>query len=100
MSKNGLPKKAQEINQMLRKAGFITNYDESGSIGRRYARADEIGIPISITIDYQTMNEETVTLRDRDSTRQVRVNIFDLPKVLQKLLKNEIRFDEAGIPFP
>ncbi|MCS4541164.1 MAG: glycine--tRNA ligase [Euryarchaeota archaeon] len=99
VSKNGLPEKAQEVDRILRIAGFITNYDESGSIGRRYARADEIGTPYSITADYDTIKDQTVTVRDRDSTRQVRVKISELANVLQKLLLGEINLDNAGAPF-
>ena len=55
-----------------------TLYDDDGSIGRRYARVDEIGVSKAITIDYQTLEDETVTIRSRDSWDQVRVNINHL----------------------
>ncbi|MEM4156651.1 MAG: glycine--tRNA ligase, partial [Archaeoglobaceae archaeon] len=64
--------KALEIVDLLRKSGFYTDYDDSGSIGRRYRRFDEIGTPFCITVDHQTFEDETVTIRDRDTTKQVR----------------------------
>lgn len=77
MKKDGLPKKAQEIHQALRKVTAST-YDESGAIGRRYRRQDEIGTPICVTIDYQTLEDNTVTVRDRDTMEQKRVPIAEL----------------------
>jgi glycyl-tRNA synthetase len=78
-----LPEKAKEVYKMLKK-DFDVFFDESGSIGKRYARADEIGVPFGITIDYQTLEDETVTVRDRDSTEQVRVKIDELKKFLKE----------------
>src|SRR6185312_7647027 len=74
VSKDGLPEKAQEIYRDLRPR-LMTEYDEGGSIGKRYRRQDEIGTPWGITVDHQTMEDDTVTLRDRDSLEQVRVPI-------------------------
>jgi len=59
--------------------GVFSSYDASGSIGRRYARADEVGVPICITVDHQSLEDETVTLRDRDTGEQRRCKISDLP---------------------
>ncbi|MFQ6084961.1 MAG: glycine--tRNA ligase [Candidatus Bathyarchaeia archaeon] len=81
--KDELPRKAQEIHDMLSREGFNVTYDEGGSIGRRYARADEIGVPIAVTVDYETLSEGSVTLRDRDTWKQVRRKIDDLSKVLR-----------------
>ena len=64
-------------------------YDKSGSIGKRYARNDEIGTPMCITVDERTPEDESVTIRDRDSTRQVRVKIKDLKDVVSKVVKDE-----------
>jgi glycyl-tRNA synthetase len=61
---------------------FTTAYDQAGSIGRRYRRQDEIGTPFGVTIDHQTMEDDTVTLRDRDTTRQERYPIAGLVEVL------------------
>ena len=71
---------AENIHRNLcGKKGIFSVYDASGSIGRRYARADEIGVPFCITIDNQSVDDNTVTLRDRDTREQIRLNIEDLP---------------------
>jgi glycyl-tRNA synthetase len=72
VSKAGMPEKAREIYEQVRPQ-VPAEYDEGGSIGRRYRRQDEIGTPWGITVDGQTMEDDTVTLRDRDSLEQVRV---------------------------
>jgi glycyl-tRNA synthetase len=72
VSKAGMPEKAREIYEQVR-SEVPAEYDEGGSIGRRYRRQDEIGTPWGITVDGQTMEDDTVTLRDRDSLEQVRV---------------------------
>ncbi len=74
-SKDGLPELAQRIERELRAAGYLTDYDESGNIGRRYARQDEVGTPWCITIDPDSLQDGTVTVRDRDTTEQERVAI-------------------------
>lgn len=89
MNKDSLPEKAIEVKDMLDKAGFYTAYDDSGSIGRRYARVDEIGIPYAVTIDYQTLEDETVTVRDRDTWEQERVHIDKLVDYLKDKLYRE-----------
>jgi glycyl-tRNA synthetase len=81
VSKDGLPERAQEVFQMLR-GQLQAEYDEGGSIGKRYRRQDEIGTPFGVTIDHQTLEDDTVTLRDRDSLEQERVGIDELPAVL------------------
>jgi glycyl-tRNA synthetase len=81
LRKGGQPEKAQEVLRML-KRHFTAAYDQAGSIGRRYRRQDEVGTPFGITIDHQTMEDDTVTLRDRDSTEQVRFKIAALPAEL------------------
>jgi len=89
VSKDGLPEKAKEVYTLLKKHGFSVFYDASGSIGRRYRRIDEIGIKAGITIDYQTLQDNTVTLRDRDSMKQIRVRTEDLSDVLRRFLSGE-----------
>jgi glycyl-tRNA synthetase len=69
--------KALEVRARLQPC-FLTAYDQAGSIGRRYRRQDEVGTPWCVTIDHQTMDDDTVTLRDRDSTSQVRLPIAAL----------------------
>ncbi len=86
---------ADKIVKDLRKKWNIV-YDRSGSIGRRYARNDEIGTPMCITIDDKTPEDDSVTIRDRDSTNQVRVKIKDLKKVVQGVVdgKSLLKFGE------
>lgn len=98
VSKDGLPEKAKEVYRLLLDEGFTVEYDESGSIGRRYARADEIGIPLGITIDYQTLKDNTVTIRDRDSWQQVRSIIEKLPQLLHKYFLSKLNFQDLGQP--
>jgi glycyl-tRNA synthetase len=81
VSKDGLPERAQEVFQLLR-GQMQGEYDEGGSIGRRYRRQDEIGTPFGVTIDHQTLEDDTVTVRDRDTLEQERVAIDDLPAAL------------------
>ena len=75
MTKDGLDEKAHEIMKAAIDVGVDAYYDEAGSIGRRYARADEIGIFYSMTIDHQTLEDGTITLRERDSKNQSRIPI-------------------------
>jgi glycyl-tRNA synthetase len=94
VSKDGLPEKAEKIRQFLVGEDFIVEYDESGSIGRRYARADEIGIPLNITVDYETFENETVTLRDRDTWKQIRIEIKNLPALLEDYFRYKTDFED------
>ncbi len=77
LSKEGMPEKAREVFQELRR-GLPAEFDEGGSIGKRYRRQDEIGTPWGVTVDHQTMEDDTVTLRDRDTLEQARVPIEGL----------------------
>jgi len=79
-----LVKIAKEIDSTLRNEGIATFYDESGTIGRRYARMDEIGTPFCITVDHDSLNDEKVTLRDRDTTKQERRKIQDIASYLKE----------------
>lgn len=92
--------KARELYLSLRKRKFNVIFDERGSIGRRYARADEIGIPFCITIDYQTFEDDTVTIRDRDSREQVRVPISEIEEILTKLKKGIMTFLDLKQKYP
>ncbi|HUS50337.1 MAG TPA: glycine--tRNA ligase, partial [Candidatus Paceibacterota bacterium] len=71
-------------------------YDKSGSIGRRYARNDEIGTPYCITIDGESLKNKDVTIRDRNTTKQIRIKISELQDTLRKLISKEIEFEKAG----
>jgi glycyl-tRNA synthetase len=79
---------------MLLSHGFVVEYDESGSIGRRYARMDEVGTPLAVTVDYQTLQDNTVTLRDRDTWEQIRIKIEKLPLALEKYFKEKLEFKD------
>ena len=74
-----LSEKAEEVYENLSKK-FMCEYDESGSIGKRYRRQDEIGTPYCVTIDFDTLEDNTVTIRDRDTMEQIRVKIDELEK--------------------
>ena len=94
MRRDGLDLKAKEVYERL-KLDFDAFYDESGSIGRRYRRMDEIGTPVCITIDYQTLKDDTVTLRDRDTMEQVRVPIARLKEELRGLVTFDALSEKA-----
>jgi glycyl-tRNA synthetase len=87
-SRDGLPEKAALVYDSLL-GEFEVTFDDSGSIGRRYRRGDEIGVPAAVTVDYQTLKDETVTLRERDSMEQQRVSLADLKTVLRRFLNDE-----------
>jgi glycyl-tRNA synthetase len=82
MSKTSMVEKSRTIHSLL-KRDFDSVYDESGSIGRRYRRLEEIGAPFALTIDQQTLVDDTVTVRYRDSMEQERIGIGDLKKFLE-----------------
>ncbi|MDL5362947.1 glycine--tRNA ligase [Halalkalicoccus sp. NIPERK01] len=96
MDRDGLGERAREIANDLREAGLEVAYDDSGNIGRRYRRQDEVGTPFCVTVDYETEGDGTVTLRDRDSTSQVRVPIADLAGVLAGLREGDRTFGALG----
>ncbi len=81
-----LSEKAEEVYQKLAKK-FMCDYDETGSIGKRYRRQDEIGTPYCVTIDFDTLEDESVTIRDRDSMEQIRLKIDEVaPWIEEKLI--------------
>ena len=86
MKKDGLAEMAQDIRREL-KEDFATDYDQSGAIGRRYRRQDEAGTPFCVTVDYESKDDGTVTLRFRDSMEQVRVNKAELTERLRREIK-------------
>ena len=86
VNKDGLVEKAESVHRSLLQSGLRVEYDEAGSIGRRYARADEAGIPLGITIDYDTLKDGSVTLRDRDSWNQIRVQISELKTTIDSIV--------------
>lgn len=89
VNKDGLNEKAKEVKILLQSSGFSVFYDDSGSVGRRYRRIDEIGVPAAITIDYDSMKDNTVTIRDRDEMKQIRVKVKDLPEKIKQFLEGK-----------
>jgi len=94
-NKPEIVKKAREVYDKL-KAEFNCKWDTSASIGRRYARADEEGTFLCCTVDFDTLKDDSVTLRHRDTTQQIRVNISELKEIINKLINKEIKFEGAG----
>jgi len=79
---------ARDVYSQLRKC-FVTQYDDAQSIGRRYRRQDEIGTPYCVTIDFQSLDDNQVTIRERDSMKQIRVPVAELTNTLEKKLRGE-----------
>ena len=92
MARDDLDTIAGEITRTLHKSGILAEYDDSGAIGRRYRRQDEIGTPFAITVDYETRENNSVTLRDRDTMKQVRIPITKLPETVGALLTGSTMF--------
>jgi len=97
VNKDKLSNKAHEIREELRNQSIIAEYDGSGTIGRRYARSDEIGVPFAVTVDHDTLENDTVTIRNRDNLEQVRIPIKDIYSVLIRLLNGEIEFESLQL---
>jgi glycyl-tRNA synthetase len=93
--KDGQPELAREVYERLRDR-VQAEYDESGAIGRRYRRQDEIGTPWAVTIDHQTLEDRTVTLRDRDSLEQKRIAIDELADDVERRLREPWRSPKLG----
>ena len=83
VKKDGLPEKAREIMKTLQ-LDYNCQYEEKDTIGKRYRRQDAIGTPICVAVDYETLEDNMVTIRDRDTMEQVRVAIVDLPKIIDE----------------
>jgi len=88
VGKDGLDEIALSIFKELCKEGISCHYDDAGSIGRRYARMDEVGTPYCITIDYDTLKDNTVTIRDRDTTKQIRIKKDLISQIAWKISQN------------
>jgi glycyl-tRNA synthetase len=87
VNREGMPEIAKKIKDMLRENGIIAEYDDSGAIGRRYMRMDEIGTPFCITVDGDTLKDNTVTVRERNTREQVRVKIDEVIDYIKSRLK-------------
>jgi glycyl-tRNA synthetase len=86
MPRDGLEILAREIADSLTSSGLLVEYDENGAIGRRYRRQDEVGTPYAVTVDYETKENHTVTIRDRDSMQQIRVPVLGLEEFIRSLV--------------
>jgi glycyl-tRNA synthetase len=93
--KDGQPELAREVERMLRDRVQV-EYDEGGAIGRRYRRQDEIGTPWAVTIDHQSLDDRTVTLRDRDSLTQERIAIDELSAEIERRLRQPWHSPKLG----
>ena len=87
VKKDGMPEMAKKIMADLRSAAIPSFYDQSGAIGRRYRRQDEVGTPWCITVDGEGLEDGTVTVRDRDTLEQVRVSTDQLVGWIQERLR-------------
>ena len=93
MEKDGLDTVAKQIYESIHSSRVEAYYDGLGTIGRRYARMDEVGTPWCITVDYDSLQDNTVTIRDRDTTEQKRIKIADAPRIVDELLAGK-SFDQ------
>ena len=93
-NREGMGELASRIHRELLVAGIPCSFDDSGSIGKRYARMDEIGTPYCITIDHTSLEDGTVTIRDRDSTEQVRIHSGSVITTIAGLLTDALQFSE------
>ncbi len=96
LEREELVKLAEGIFNELRSLNYIGVFDSSDSIGRRYARVDEIGVPFSITVDFDSLKDKTVTIRERDSMKQVRAKIDELPEIIKGLIEEKLRFEDIS----
>lgn len=88
LKKDNLPDAARDLVKDFLKSGINARYDEQQSIGKRYARHDEVGTPFCITVDHQSLEDRTVTIRDRDTTKQDRVPMDEVVKTVRSRLDN------------
>lgn len=95
MKKPELKKVANDILDELER-DFIVEYDESGSIGKRYLRSTSQGTPFAITIDFDSVTNKDITIRDRDSEKQIRVPIANLRHTIRQLINGDVEFEHAG----
>ena len=89
LKKEGMPEVARSIASQFFKAGMNASYDEQQSIGKRYARHDEVGTPYCLTVDHQTLQDKTVTIRDRDTTKQDRISIDEALSIVRRRIDAE-----------
>ena len=90
VKKDGMPEKARAIVDAFLAVGINVKYDEQHAIGRRYRRHDEIGTPFCLTVDSQTLEDDTITIRDRDTMEQRRIPIGAAVQEIQTLLRSSV----------
>uniref|UniRef100_A0A061R117 Glycine--tRNA ligase n=1 Tax=Tetraselmis sp. GSL018 TaxID=582737 RepID=A0A061R117_9CHLO len=101
LQKPELNERARAISAELTKLRLSNIIDTTGTgIGKRYARTDELGVPFAVTVDYETVSNNTVTLRERDSTSQVRVPAGEVPAVVRDLVSGELKWDDVTAKYP
>lgn len=90
-----------KVSAQLRRSGVSSKIDDSGaSIGRRYARNDELGTPFGITVDFQSAQDDTITLRERDSTKQIREKIEVIVDLVKDMCEGKITWDDVSAKYP
>ena len=97
MARDGLDEIATQIHAEVTKTGILAYYDDSGSIGRRYARMDEIGTPCCVTVDYDTKTDGTVTMRERDTSEQVRIRKENVPQAVKAIVSGSHLHDVVNL---
>ena len=96
MNKEKIPEFSESLFKELFKQGLTVFYDDSGSIGRRYRRQDEVGTKLIITVDFDSIKQEDITLRDRDSMKQIRIKIKDLKKAINGIINEGKELSDYG----
>ena len=94
VNKDNQSRIALEIRDQLRNDNIVAEYDSSGTIGRRYAQSDEIGVPFAVTVDHDTLNDNKVTIRNRDDSKQIRIPIPNVYQVIKDLNNLKISFKD------
>ncbi|MDD3985949.1 MAG: glycine--tRNA ligase [Methanobacterium sp.] len=94
LNNEDMVKIAHSIKDEFRNQNIISEYDGSGTIGRRYARCDEIGIPFAVTVDHETLEDNTVTIRNRNNLKQTRIPIKNIYDVLKDLIEDNLNFED------
>jgi len=90
-----------KVSAQLRRSGVSSKVDDSGaSIGRRYARNDELGTPFGITVDFQSVQDNTITLRERDSTKQIREKIEVIVELVKEMCEGKLSWEEVRAKYP
>jgi len=101
ISKDSLISKVYEIEKLLKKFRISSKVDCIGAtIGKRYARTDELGIPYGLTVDFTTLEDQTITLRERDTTEQIRIPISSIAQVLLELIHEETTWEKLKNSYP